>query len=280
MKKKIFFIIILIILLFDTKLVVTNNNKFNIGLLIMATGKYINFVEPLINSAEKYFCKNHNVTYFVFTDAKNFYNEKAVVISQSKLGWPYDTMMRFETYYKNIEKFKLMDYIFGSDADMLFVDDVGDEILSDLVGTLHPGFYKREIEKPYERRSKSTAYVKQGDGEHYFAGGFFGGSNSEILKLLETTSKNIRYDLNNAIIAAWHDESHLNRYFINNKPSKILSPSYCYPEDILQSDQYNKILELPKKLIALAKNHNQFRRLRNQLLFYFYKFRNQVCMRR
>ena len=39
-----------------------------IGLLVVATGKYIQFVQPLIESAEHYFLPTHKRTYFIFTD--------------------------------------------------------------------------------------------------------------------------------------------------------------------------------------------------------------------
>src|ERR687897_2677335 len=39
----------------------------NIGFLIVATGRYIEFVPSLIKSAEQYFCPGHSITYFVFT---------------------------------------------------------------------------------------------------------------------------------------------------------------------------------------------------------------------
>jgi len=58
-------------------------------------------------------------------------------------------------------------------------------------------------------------------------------------------------DLKNNLIAQWHDESHLNRYFIDNCPSKILPPSYCYGEGMR--------LPFQKKLIALDKNHKEMR---------------------
>ncbi len=41
-----------------------------IGLLVIATGKYISFVPSLIASADKHFCKDHKVTYFIFTDGE------------------------------------------------------------------------------------------------------------------------------------------------------------------------------------------------------------------
>jgi histo-blood group ABO system transferase len=63
--------------------------------------------------------------------------------------------------------------------------------------------------------------------------------------------ENIKADLAKNIIAIWHDESHLNRYFIDNKPTKILSPSYCYPESWQ--------LSYPKRLLALDKNHQNMR---------------------
>lgn len=216
-----------------------------IGLLIVATGKYIQFVPNLITSARKYFCKNHNIRYFVFTDSPFQFGEDTTVLSHSRLGWPYDTMMRCSVYYKYKEIISEMDYLFATDADMLFVDSVGDEILGERVGTQHPGFYNKR--GTYETNPVSTAYVAPREGTYYFAGGFHGGSSAEFIKLIEFMIRNIEIDRTRGHIALWHDESHLNRYFINNPPTVILNPSYCYPESWR--------LPYPKKLLALDKNH-------------------------
>ena len=65
------------------------------------------------------------------------------------------------------------------------------------------------------------------------------------------TPTNIYTDLGKNIIAVWHDESHLNRYFVDHKPTVILSPSYCYPESWK--------LPYKKRLLALDKNHAAIR---------------------
>jgi histo-blood group ABO system transferase len=101
----------------------------NIGLLIVATGKYIRFVNPLIESAKKHFCQNHHVTYFVFTDQEFDPPEDVVRIEQPRLGWPYDTMMRYQVYLDHWPRLLKQDYLFACDADMLFVGDVGDQTL-------------------------------------------------------------------------------------------------------------------------------------------------------
>lgn len=222
----------------------------NVGLLVMATGKYTTFVPPLIDSAEKYFCRNHKVTYFVFTDgpietkAKN-----VVIIYQPRLGWPYDTMMRYHVYYDHREVLETQDYLFACDADMLFVNEVGDEILSERVATQHPGFVGKR--GSYETDPRSLACINDDEGEQYFAGGFYGGSAKEVIRIAHTNAQNIDADLAKGVIAVWHDESHWNRYCIDNKPTLILSPSYCYPE--------SWTLPYPKKLLALDKNHAEFR---------------------
>lgn len=222
----------------------------NIGLLIMATGKYIQFVDPLINSAEKYFCPNHKVTYFVFTDQEMEDRENVVKVFQSRLGWPYDTLMRYETYYSSKEIIEDQDYLFACDADMLFVDEVGDEILGKLVAAQHPGFIGKR--GSYETNPCSTACVYDHEGEQYFAGGFYGGITEEVLKIFQTNIQNIYKDFENEFIAVWHDESHWNRYCIDHKPTVILSPSYLYPE--------SWELDYPKKLLALDKNHEEVRK--------------------
>lgn len=224
----------------------------NVGLCITATGKYITFVDPLIASAENYFCKNHNVTYFVFTDSIRESTDKIVYLPHNKLGWPFDTMMRYHAYLAYKDVIQTQDYLFGLDADMLFVGDVGDEILGERVATLHPGFYN--LPRPrftYEKRKVSNACIEGHEGVAYFAGGFYGGTSEEFIKILMTTTININDDLNRGVIAVWHDESHWNRYCIDHEPTVILSPSYCYPEDYR--------LPFPKKILALNKNHHFMR---------------------
>jgi histo-blood group ABO system transferase len=84
----------------------------------------------------------------------------------------------------------------------------------------------------------------------YFAGGFNGGSKHEYLKMSKELSDNIDEDFNNGIIAVWHDESHMNRYFINNPPTKILGVEYCTPSNLINKNT---------KLSAIVKDHEYYR---------------------
>lgn len=226
----------------------SSGEKKTIGLLIVATGKYIQFVSPLIESARKYFCVGHIVHYYVFTDGLIEHADDTTLIFQSRLGWPHDTLKRFSMYSQHADQYKHHDYLFALDADMRFVDYIGPEILSDRVGTLHPCLVNQR--GTYETRANSTAYVASHEGSHYFAGGFNGGSSAEFIKMAQTISTNIEIDLTHNLIALWHDESHLNRYFIDNQPTCILSPDYCYPEG----------WDLPfhPRLLALLKDHKTF----------------------
>lgn len=221
-----------------------------VGLLVVATGKYISFVRPLLDSASRHFCPGHEVTYFIFTDGEPPAYPNVIKFYHERVGWPYDTMMRCAMYLQHAQELREMDYLFACDADMLFVDTVGSEIFADRVATQHPGFVGKR--GSYEDRVISTACVRRNEGEYYFAGGFYGGSAEEFLKMTRTMVANIFIDLDKDIIAVWHDESHLNRYFIDNPPTKILNPEYCYPES----------WKLPyhKRLLALDKNHSEFQK--------------------
>lgn len=239
----------------STFLKADNPPVYNIGLCIMATGRYVKFAEEFIPSCREHFFKGHNVTYFVFTDGELKEEDDVVKVYQKRLGWPYDTLMRFETYEKHKDLYENLDYIFASDADMLYLEDVGEEMLGDLVGTQHPGFVNKR--GSYETNRKSTAFVRPREGKYYFAGGFYGGKKENMIKLWQTTIKNINKDLEKDYIAVWHDESHINRYFIDNPPTVVLSPAYCYPEAAIHNPDYWK-LNYPKKLLALDKNHAEY----------------------
>ena len=227
-----------------------------IGLLIIATNKYTQFLQPLIEGADNFFLKDYEVNYFVFTNQElNINSSRNItnIYTQHK-EWPWMTLGRYEIFANNHGKLSEMDYLFYCDADMKFVGDVGDEILGDMVGTIHPGFYHNPNSSniALEKRPESLAYLPPNTIKNYYAGGFNGGSSEEFLKMSKILSDNIYFDLEKRnIIAEWHDESHMNKYFFENEPSIKLSPSYCYPES------WN--IPFDKKLLALDKNHKLIR---------------------
>lgn len=225
-----------------------------IGLVVIATGKYTQFIPPLYKSVKKHFMKNHEVKMFVFTDGIIPENDIIKRVEQEHLGWPGATLKRYHIFDNNKEILSDMDYLFYCDADMKFVSDVDEEILPEkdsngLVGTQHPGYYERR--GTYETRKDSTAYVSPDEGNIYYAGGFNGGTSEAFLKMSKIIKERVDKDLEKDIIAIWHDESQMNRYFVDNPP-KTLSPSYCYPESWQ--------IPFEKKLLALDKNHNEVRK--------------------
>jgi histo-blood group ABO system transferase len=223
-----------------------------IGILLIATNKYKTFVSPLIESARKFLLNNHKVTYYLFTDSDEFNDlgDDVVINKIEHQPWPMITLHRYKTFYNHREILSQEDYLFYCDVDMRIVDIVGDEILGDLVGTIHPGFVGRRGTP--EDRYESTAYISPEEQITYFAGGFNGGSSEKFLEMSDTINTNIDIDYTKGIVAIWHDESHLNKYFSRNKPTVILNPSYCYPE--------SWHLNYEKKLLALDKNHDEIRK--------------------
>src|ERR1035437_5532615 len=152
-----------------------------IGLLIVATNKYIKFVPPLLKSAAEFLLPRHQVTPFVFTNMPDV-PQGAIRIEQEHLPWPGPTLQRYSMFVKNADTLKTQDYLYYCDADMRFSAPVEDEILGDSVATIHPGFYnKPQVLFSYERNPKSRAYIEYGHGRRYYAGGFNGGRRENFM---------------------------------------------------------------------------------------------------
>lgn len=218
--------------------------RYKIGVCIVAMDDYETRAGALIESGRKFFCLNHDVTYFIFTDGSKLQESKDVVkVKQANYGWPYVTLKRFHVYDDHAALFEKMDYLFAADADMVFVAPVGEEVLSNLVATQHPAFIKKRGD--YENKKISAAYVGPDEGQYYFSCSLYGGSKVEFLKLLKEARKQVDSDLEKKYISRWHDQSYLNRYLIDHPPTRVLNPSYCYPEDWQ--------LEFPKKFVASSK---------------------------
>ena len=207
---------------------------FNIGLIITVLGQsYAAFLQHLIASTDKYFMIGQNVTYFLFTDDLSLgtrikTKRKIVAMEVKEKGWPCNTLLRFGSIRAFRKQFASMHFLYSLDADVYLEDMVDTEILENLVGTLHVGYYLSPRARfTYDNNPLSTAYIKKSEGEYYFIGAFFGGCRDAIIQMAKTIERNIKKDLKeHHYIALWHDESHLNRYFLDNLPTKILSPEY------------------------------------------------------
>ncbi len=238
--------------------------KKQIGILYIATGKYVFFWDAFFNSAEKNFLLNHEKKYFVFTDQPEYfsaYGSSVVAITVPHLPWPYPTLYRFKFFLLAVDHLKNCDYLYFFNSNMVFLDKVGEEILpknnQKLVGINHPGYFRNGNKQfPYERNPLSTAYIKMGDGDVYCMGALIGGCANDFMEMTEKINKNIEEDEKSGIIALWHDESHLNKYMLTYSDKLILDPRYGYPEGWLLWIGKAKI-----QIIDKAKNggHHYFR---------------------
>nr|XP_055155777.1 histo-blood group ABO system transferase [Nyctereutes procyonoides] len=237
-----------------------------IGLTVFAIRKYMVFLELFLQTAEKYFMVGHRVTYYVFTDRPADVphvplregRRVEVLKVPGALSWQEVSMHRMEMI-SNFSQQRFLhevDYLVCMDVDMKFCDHVGVEILSPLFGTLHPSFYGAAREAfTYECRPQSQAYIPRDEGHFYYAGGFFGGSVVEVLQLTTACHQAMVVDQANGLEAVWHDESHLNRYLLDHKPTKVLSPEYLWDRQKLGWPPVMKKL----RFVAVPKGHLDIR---------------------
>lgn len=197
----------------------------------IATDKYYDFfIDNLHKSLQNHF--KIDFDFICFTDKKN--NKEFKTITISHLPFPLNTLLRYEIFFENRKVFEKYDYVFYLDADMIMIEDVGDEIISEVVNVIHPGFWQKPRKTyPYEKNSRSTAFVGEDSGLKYYQGCFQGGGAGSFIKMCEVLRENIRLDLKNNIIAEWHDESHMNKYLISNPPTLELAPDYALPSEWL-----------------------------------------------
>ena len=229
-----------------------------ICILTIATNKYMQFVEKLYSDISEKFLPGAEINCLLFTDheiEEAGDNVRIHYIDHEQ--WPMPTLKRYNYFVKEKDFILEHDYCFYLDADMRIDNLVGEEILADgVVATKHP--YQSLMDpssQSFDRNPKSLAYVPFDQKTvSYYAGGFNGGKTESFIGMSEVIASNVNKDLEKGVVALWHDESHMNRYLIDNPPALELSPSYCYAEEF-----YGTNYPYEPKIIALKKNHNELR---------------------
>ena len=245
-----------------------------IAILYICTGKYNLFFEGFYASAMEYFLVQAEKTFYVWTDddhiadglpnVKTFHKECA--------GFPADSLFRFEMFMQVEEVLKSYDYIYFFNANAMFLQPVGEEILPDETGLamgIWPG--RREHQHPclfpYERNKNSLAYVAPyGKDYTYYMGGLNGGKADCYLDMIRTLCKNIRDDYNRGIIAKVHDESHINAYMRSHVCKQIGRNGFMMPEEWMKDSDTPSIIFRDKVLINPYFNKGRQNTLKARLI--------------
>lgn len=227
-----------------------------IGIFYICTGKYSIFWKRFYESAEQYFCPDNEKKYFLFTDDTSLeYGANVQFMHQEKMGWPYDTLMRFHLFNKVKEEALQLDYLFFFNANMVFLRTIKPrEILptgSDkFVSVIHPYYYETPLTAPFEKNPDSLAYFDPAKAKHYYQGCLSGGTAAEYLEMSRLLIENIDKDLKKDIISVWWDESHMNVYLNQRDDVRAIDPGFAIPELRMNGTfpYKGKIMQLDKSL--------------------------------
>jgi hypothetical protein len=235
----------------------------NLAVIFIGTGKYINFLPSWYESCEKNLVPNTEKEYFVFTDgvlegAPDNVNH----ITQEHLPWPYITLERFKYIGKVSHNFSKFDYILFLDADTRVVETITEEELftdKKYIGVHHPCHYLKmqphnKFPGAFETREDSKAGIVDGDDTSvYFQGCVWGGKMPYIVDMINELTNRTQDDLDRNVIAIWHDESQMNKFFSERREDvHVLGPEYAYPEVFSSSCNFDP------KIVHLAKDNSKY----------------------
>lgn len=230
-----------------------------IALLLIATGKYIQFVPQLIEGVKKHFLLKHNIEINLFTDQISEYldiGNNRVSVTQHLIPpyrFPKATLYRYKIF---CSKQYDCDYMYYLDVDMSIVGEVGEEIFGDIVAVRHPGFFKGG--GSWETNENSLCYTKPSNRIKYFAGGFQGGRKNQYYRSMQAMEILIDSDEEAGVVPVWHDESVWNYMLPYEQSVTELDPSYCMVEQKELRKKWG-IDNFVPKIIALAKDHKNIR---------------------
>jgi len=254
----------------------------NIGILTVATNKYIDYWKLLAQSIDKVVVGD-KVTLHVFTDEpeivielrKHILNLEIVTYKIPNYQWPEATLFRYRIFRDHLKDIS-HDVLMHLDADMIvdsnFLEFLPNELVNGIALVKHPGYFrpaKIRLLKFYLNNSKyifwdarskfeigaigawetnqlSRAFVPRSKRKSYVCGATWLGYNESFVKLVEELANLEVNDSRKNIIPIWHDESYLNWWNSNNKCT-LLNPSFCYV------DNYPQLENLSSHIRAIEK---------------------------
>ena len=211
-----------------------------VALTFIGTNKYLDFLPKYYEGIKENFLPNTEKVFLVFTDGDGDFPDDVKVFKQEHLEWPYITLKRFDIISKARTIIEDCDWLVFLDADTRVVDRITEEeFFSDkpYFGVHHPCHALKmqphtEYPGAFETNTDSRAGVTEDDDTSmYYQGCLWGGRVPEVLDMIDELDSRVEEDLSNDVIAVWHDESQLNKFYSEVKEDvHLLGPQYAYPE--------------------------------------------------
>lgn len=235
----------------------------NLSVVFIGTGKYLNFLPKWYESCEKYLVPTVKKQYYVFTDGDlNDPPENMIPYGQEHLSWPYITLLRFDTILRASDYLSKSDWVLFLDADMLLVSEVTEQDLftdKKYIGVHHPCHFMgmnphNKLPGAFETNTNSLACITDSDDTSiYFQGCLWGGKVPHVIDMMKELQRRTQDDLSRDVIAVWHDESQMNKFFAERREDvHILGPSFAYPE------VFSQYCDFEPKIVHLAKDNSQY----------------------
>jgi hypothetical protein len=227
-----------------------------IAIAFIGTGKYADFFPRWKEAVDTYFLNDCQKTIYAFSDqvGKPYFNATDVrLVAIPPAVWPEATLYRYKFLdlvmnCPNSNFSEEFDYVFYIDSDLYATDDIKfDDVIKaekNLVGVHHPGNAHDPDWHTLERRKDSLACVDRplqafGPSAVYHQGCLWGGSSEAVGNMARVLSERIDDDYKRKVMAVWYDESHMNKYFLENlEDVNTLSFLYAFPEDAVWSKMY------------------------------------------
>ena len=252
-----------------------------IAFAFIGTSKYLDFFPKYYESIEEYFVPDAEKTFLVFTDGEiDDAPDNVKVYHQEHLEWPYITLKRFEIINKARKEIEKNDWFVFLDADTRVVSEITkedflyrcckwsvDEV--PLFGVHHPCDHLKmaphnKAPGAFETNLESEAGISEEELKDgmpmYLQGCFWGGQRLPALTMIDELEARVNRDLEKGIVAKWHDECHINKYFQERWGDvHFFGPDYAFPEvfaDICNADDYFQ--NNPAKIVHLAKDNSAY----------------------
>ena len=211
------------------------------ALLFIGTSRYVEFFPMWHESLARFFLPMTRKGFFVFTDRVDEPSLRRSgpdvnVVGVAHERFPLVNLLKYKiinTAAAALEDYSHVVYI---DADMCAVSSVPEHEFwchdKPLFAVQHYNYVRLAPKRAFERRPSSQAAVSPTDDlSTYWQSCFWGGRREAVLAATDELERRTDDDLRRGVVAAWWDESFLNKYLIEKKANvHTHSPMYSWPQ--------------------------------------------------